>query len=73
MIKNLSELTFLDRRLVTIAIAFPDSYSGANNMVSSLLTKTVSFLRTGYVVYQTDMHVPHDWRLKEGRSKLQDA
>jgi len=44
MIKNLSELTLLDWRLVTRAKAVPDSDNGANNMVSSVLTKTVSLL-----------------------------
>ena len=43
---NVSELT--DRRLVTRAEAVPNSNNGADKMVSSVLTKTVSF--TSYVL-----------------------
>jgi len=43
---NISELT--DRRLVTRAKAVPNSDNGADKVVSSVLTKTVSF--TSYLL-----------------------
>jgi len=40
---NVSELTLLDRRLVTRNKAVPNSDNGPDKMFSSVLTKTVSF------------------------------